>query len=325
MGTNLLYAAGQSALSFLRIVPGARAAALGETFTSTAQGPEAVSFNPAGLSGEEQNKGKGRKQISLQHTFFVSGILYDNLVYLHPHPSGTWAAQFGFLNVTGLKRTVADPSVPDGFSEKENISTNDLLAAVFYSRNLTRRVSAGVGTKFARESLYDTSVSAAAFDLGLLYRDGNIPLDIGACLQNLGLQNTPATLRTGLSLNQRKIFLPSWVPKNSLAAIDFSRSLVSEDSTASAGIEIPFMDNRVAFRTGYRYPLAKQRLGYFLSIPNGFSLGFGLNFSGFNAGYSASSFGDLGLTHRLTLSIDIGSRSHYLPADRRSAFQAEGR
>ena len=97
------------------------------------------------------------------------------------------------------------------------------------------------------------------------------------------------------------------MPPDSLAAIDVSRALEGGDPVASAGIEIPFHGKRITARAGYRYPLAKQHLGYAMSVPNGFAMGFGLNFAGWNADYSASSFGDLGLAHRLTLSLRIGS------------------
>jgi len=301
MGTGPVLSAGQRALPFLLIVPGARAAALGEAFTGVARGPEAVSFNPAGLAGET------RKQISLQHTFFIDGILYDNLIYLHPHTSGTWAAQAGFLSVKGLKKTVADPTVADGFAERGDISTNDMMAAAFYSRNLTPRVSAGAGAKFARESLHDATVTAAAFDLGILYRDGNLPLDVGVSVQNLGATDTPRTLRAGFSVRKSKTPSFSWVPEDSMAAVDVSRPLYDGDPVAGAGIEIPFSGKRVTARAGYRYPLAGQHLGHAMSVPGGFALGFGLDFSGWNADYSASSFGELGLAHRLSFSIGIGS------------------
>ncbi|OGR82952.1 MAG: hypothetical protein A2901_00190 [Elusimicrobia bacterium RIFCSPLOWO2_01_FULL_54_10] len=301
LGRAELFAAGQSALAFLKIVPGARASALGETYAGLAQGPEAPAFNAAGLAGE------GRKQVSLQHSFFVEGILYDNIVYVHPHTTGVWAAQVGFLNVKGLKRTVANASSPDGFSELENVSTNNLLAAVFYSRRLPKRLSVGLGAKFLRESLHDQNSSAAAFDLGIMYKDLNLPLDVGIALQHLGAHDLPHTLRAGLALRRGKKFLPAWLHENSLFALDVSRSLEGHDPAASAGIEIPLQDGRIAARAGYRYPLNRQHLGHQLSVPNGLAMGFGVKFSGWNADYSATSFGDLGLTHRLSLTLGIGS------------------
>ncbi len=308
MNDGKLFSAGKSAFPFLLIVPSARASALGEAYAGIAEGPEGAAFNPGGLALEK------RRSVSLQHVFFVDGILYDNLFYAHPLQKGAWAAHMGFLNSKGLKKTVADSASQDGFRELEDFSTNDFLAEAFYARTITRHLSAGAGIKMIRESLSDNTSVSGAFDLGALYQDSALPISAGISLQNLGPKAKfqdesfalPAAARAGISFRQTKNFAPSWVPEQSLLSLETARMIDGSDQTASAGIEVPFLNRKLLGRSGYHYHLKKQNLGYKVLAPNGFSLGVGLSMGGWTADYSASSFGDLGLIHRITLTMRIG-------------------
>ncbi len=308
-GKERLFSAGQSALPFLLVPPGARSSALGEAYAGVAEGPEALAYNPAGLAGEK------RRQISLQHVFYIDGILYDNLYFVRPLEKGSCAFHAGFMNMKGLKRTVADSTAPDGYRELEDFSTNDFLAEAFYGRNLAENLGFGAGVKFVRESLADANAMSGAVDLGVLYQDARLPLRVGMSLQNLGPKikyqndsyNLPRILRAGLSLKRTKAVSPSWVPENSLFALDVSRGLeINGEQTASGGIEVPFFDNKFTGRAGYHYHLKKQSLGNQMLAPNGLAVGFGVQLPRWSADYSVTSAGDMGVTHHLTLSLRIG-------------------
>lgn len=299
-----LRGAGRQAAPFLLIAPGARTAALGEAFAGLAEGIETLSSNPAGLGREKEER------ISLQHLFFVDGILYDNLFYLHPVQKGAWGVQAGFLNVKKLKKTIADPSAPDGYQEIGDFSTHDLQGSFSYGRSFGKTVDLGATARFFRESVSDASAPGFGLDLGFLYSDPAIPLKFGASIQHLGpkikYQNEsfslPGLLRAGVSLRQNEKSPLKWIPLDSALSVEVSRSWDGENQSASGGIEVPFLKSLTA-RAGYRFPVKSQNLGYQLSVPKGFAMGFGLNLTLWNLDYAVTSFGDLGLTHHVSLSL----------------------
>ena len=308
-GAVELFAAGKNALTFLLIPPGARASSMGESFVGVADGPETLSVNPAGLADEVD------RQVSLQHVFFVGGILMDQVSFVHPVQKGAWGVQAGFMGVGGLKRTVADPTVPDGFRETGDFSTQDMEVAIAAGMRMTESVHGGGTARFVRESLSDAAANGAGLDLGIVYQQSGAPVKFGASIQNLGPQikfkdesfNLPALVRAGISLRLPKNSSLRWVPVKSIVSVETLKLFQGGDNSISGGIEVPFMDERLFFRMGYRYFIKKQTLGSEISLPSGFAFGLGFQVNAWNLDYALNSMGELGLTHRISLSLKFAS------------------
>ena len=310
LGAPGLYAAGRSAFSFLLIPPGARASAMGGSYAGVASGAETLSVNPAGLADEIAT------QLSFQLLFFVDGILYDNVFFIHPTRKGAWGAQAGFLGVGGLKRTVADPSVQDGFRETGDFTTQHIQAALSFGQRITKGLDLGLTARFARESLSDASANAAGLDLGLVYRRGGSPVKLGLAVQHLGSQvkfknesyELPRLIRAGVSVRRPKESALRWVPEKTLATLETVRLIDGGDQSIAGGAEVPLFERKLALRMGYHYFLKKQSLGSNLSLPSGFAFGLGFQHNLWSFDYAANSFGELGLAHRLSLSLKFASQ-----------------
>ncbi|MBI5244944.1 MAG: LysM peptidoglycan-binding domain-containing protein [Elusimicrobia bacterium] len=81
--TALLLASPASPATFNDVVPGARAMGIGMAYTSIAEGPEGIYFNPAGLAGSDftQVQGSAGRMIS------PLGLLaYETMAYTRPLP-----------------------------------------------------------------------------------------------------------------------------------------------------------------------------------------------------------------------------------------------
>ena len=282
---------------------------MGESFVGIADGPETLAVNPAGLADEIA------KQISFQHVFFVNGILIDHIFFIHPTRKGAWGIQAGFMGVNGLKRTVADPAIPDGFRETGDFSTQDMEGAIAVGIRAAKSVHVGGTARFVRQSLSDVSASGAALDIGMVYRQTGAPFKFGASLQNLGPQikykdesfDLPRLARAGLSVEQPKNSPLAWIPVKSLLSIEALRFFDGGDNSVSGGIEVPFIDELLFFRTGYRYFLKKQTLGSESSLPAGIAFGLGFWSNAWKLDYALNSMGELGLAHRISLSLKFAT------------------
>ncbi len=309
-----LSAAGRNSFGFLLLTPGARSAALGESYAALAEGSESVSANPSGLGFEE------RAQVTFHHLNYVEGILFHSLAYLRPMGKGAWCVQAGYLGVGGIQRTVADPTAADGFRETGEFSTYDMLASFSFGRTMTRNFAVGGTLRLARESLGDTSANGFAADGGFIYGRKSDPLRVGLALQHLGPKvkfsgesfDLPRLARLGVALRNSEGIALRWAPRNVLLTGDVVRYFSDGELVAGGGVEWPFFDDRIKLRSGYHYFLRKPKLASKLNLPNGFSFGLGFTsfrgeFESWSMDYALVSGGDLGFVHRVSISLWFGA------------------
>lgn len=302
------YAAGENAFSFLLIAPGARSGAMGESVSGLDDGIESMNVNPSGILNEN------RPQLSFQHLSYVEGILYHHVSYLHPTLKGGWGIQLGYLGVAGLTKTVADASLPDGFREMGEFSTYDLQAGFSIARKVTDQFGVGVTSRFLRESLSDAAAQGVSFDAGLFYRDAVLPILLGLSVQHIGPKvkfkdeefRLPQLVRGGISISNPVNSSLRWIPTHSLFTAEVLRYLSGEDSSVRSGIEIPFFHETIFCRVGYNYLFKKQTLGNSMTLPSGISFGTGVQWTSFQLDYALSSLGELGVNHRISVTLKLG-------------------
>lgn len=223
---------GTSSLQFLKVMPTARATAMGDAFVSLADGADASFWNPAGLA-------------SMTHHELVSTIiawLFDTkqfaLAYGLPMGElGNFGLQFQYIDYGSIQETRADavdlvipatgaPFFNAGLTGR-TFTPYSYVVGLSYARAFTDKFSAGGTIKYAMESLwsdqvisivnsvtgevtdYKTYADVILFDFGMKYNTGFRSVQMGISVQNFGSQVTfakvahsaPLAFRLGVSAN----------------------------------------------------------------------------------------------------------------------------
>jgi hypothetical protein len=193
---------GSTSMQFLKVMPSARAAGLGEAYSTWATGAEAVFWNPAGMARIEN------MEISTTYINWLFDSQQGALSYALKVPGfGSVGFQlqyvdFGeFEETTNARPFISDPQNP-GLTGR-TFSPFSYLIGVSYARMLTNKFSVGLGVKYAHESLFngesittqvrqgvyeevDTWADGLLFDFGIRYNTGFRSIQIGSVVQNFG-------------------------------------------------------------------------------------------------------------------------------------------
>lgn len=284
---------------------GARAVALADAFTGTADDVNALAVNPAGLNT------LASFEVSSMYMKYLEDLSFGYLAFgmpLSPNAGSIGAGVYIF-------------SMPDAdhYDSAGNISSTPLSAGDFgvslgYANNPMKLfgvdldLNMGLGVKYVQSKLSDSTVSALAFDIGALYRmdapclggrkaKGN--LGIGVSVQNLGPSVKYAAEETLLPRNIRM-----GIGYRGLNAADHSLLLGFDvnmpndsDGIISIGLEYTFMR------------LLSGRIGYKLSGADieGFSAGLGaaytLSGKRISVDYALVPVKDFDLVHAVSLGV----------------------
>jgi hypothetical protein len=193
---------GSTSMQFLKVMPGARATALGEAYTAWAIGPEAIFWNPAGLAGLD------KMALSTTYVNWLFDAQQGALAYaLAVKNVGVFGLQiqyadFGEFEETSNQRPfITNPDNP-GFTGR-TFHPFSYVIGLCYARDLTDKFSVGFGVKYAYESLFNgervmamvrqgvveevkTWANVVLFDFGIRYNTGYRSILIGSSVQNFG-------------------------------------------------------------------------------------------------------------------------------------------
>ena len=299
LGTLLLLAApacaggpGTTAANFLKIPVGARETALGGAFTAVAEGPDAVFYNPAGLSQLDV------MELGYSYNNYFSGISQHTASAAMPRGRGAWGLGLNYFQVGAF----------DSYDAADNrtgsVSAYGAEVVLGYGAALRTGLAAvpslrcGAAAKYVLESLDDKSADGAALDAGLLLQAGLPGLGFGAAVQNAaasrldfyGSGARPArTLKTGLSYR---------AGRGQVSGLISAELAYPEDGKDyfSAGLE------------GRLYGAVYLRAGYtsYGDVSGGLTFGAGIDMPerlgrGMRFDYSFGSTYDLGNIHRFGL------------------------
>ena len=162
---------------FLKIEPSARASALGNAGSALFGEATALFYNPASL---------GRlNKLDAQFTYnkWLADINYNYAVAAVPVSGiGTLALQMTSLNSGEMDvRTVEQP-----LGTGERFSVTNFALGFGYGIMLTDRVSVGLQATYIQESIWHSTLTALAFNIGVQYQVEVDGLTIGAALINFG-------------------------------------------------------------------------------------------------------------------------------------------
>ncbi len=289
--------------SFLLLSPAVRSAAMADAFVSVADGADGVYSNPAGLAFEKYSHLYTQSFIPP----FLEGMKYNNFAYVRPGSDTSWSVQSGVLHVGNFTRTVADDSASDGYREAGDFSTYNYRLSASFGKIFSADWGFGATASYLRESLADESANAFSADFGILFKEKNYPVQIGAALQHFGTKpkfrdesfQLPTLVKAGLSFHQIGNFFPKFVPQESLFTADFFK-LLRGSGGIRGGFELP-ISRSLQLRAGYNHYFIDQDLGSTLRLPNGLAFGVGLKLKTFQLDYASSSLGELGLLHRISI------------------------
>lgn len=287
-------AAGTSSASFLRVGWGARPAAMGDAFTAAADDVDALYWNPAGLNYVK------RLQQTFGHNSWIDGLNLEHAAFaLRRSTVSVIGAGVGFMNAGDIER-----GNKYGYTEGY-YSANDLALLFSYARRLKPKLALGANVKIISERIESASAMGFALDAGAIY-DLSPKVKLGFTLKNLG---------TGLTLDKTACPLPMGLRAG--AALQFSKNLL-----LTSDINFPLDDSlSLHFGTEYLYPTPVKgvrlalRAGLktaamsYLGATSALTLGFGAEAGAVGLDYALSPYGDLGMSHRLSLKIKFDSLS----------------
>jgi len=166
---------------FLLIEPSARIAGMGNAGVTTYEEVQSVYYNPGAIG---HLRGYG---VEFTHSLWFADIRYDYVA------ASVSLGNFGnlFASVTSLNsgdievRTVEQPL---GTGERYTVS--DFALGLGYGRQISDRFSAGVQVSYVQETIWHSSLTAVAINVGTIYRLSPRGLHLGASISNFGTRGS---------------------------------------------------------------------------------------------------------------------------------------
>ena len=168
---------GTSAAPFLGIPVGARTIGMGSATVALSSDASSIFYNPGSIAP------LGFSQAILSHTNWLVGTKFD-WAGIVINLDGTNAVGVSFTQLNYGEDIVTTDLEQSGTGEKW--SASDLAIALTYARNLTDRFAIGGSAKYIQQKIWNSSASAMAVDVGLLYNTGFNGLKIGMSISNFG-------------------------------------------------------------------------------------------------------------------------------------------
>lgn len=243
-------------------------------------------------------------ELSLQHLVYFSDVNYSQAAYTRPVTAhAAMNLVFGYLGTGSITRTVADSSI-EGYAEQGNFTASDMMLGIGFGQRVSGQFSYGVGAKVVRESIDShnstgvmMSLAGFYYPLGRVYRPLEDEWQVGFGVFNIGPGVGDYALPIGGFLG---------IGKRLSQPLFFGLEMVGYTDEAMEGrVGLEYDINDIFFlRGGYRYPFKDQEWGD--SAMAGLSGGIGFRVQQLLFDYAWVPYGDLGQTHRLSLSVRLG-------------------
>ncbi|HAH31046.1 MAG TPA: hypothetical protein DCL44_01890 [Elusimicrobia bacterium] len=302
-------AAGTACADFLNLPTSARAAAMGGAYSAISDEASAIYWNPAGLVQIP------KLSAVFMRSQYVADISYQYAAYAqrlsHSDVIGISAL---FTDIGTLDNTDVDGNKLGTFSPKDQVFTLSYSKAILEFSDKDMDVSVGIAIKQIHSDIVHSAKSYAG-DFGIMtYNFKDIPYRLAVTVSNFGKglrydkeENTlPLTLKLGASVNLFRSLLFSTdavFPKQNKPNVLVGTELATEPNELT----------RLYLRAG----LNTQRLSDGLG---GLSLGVGATLHFFSLDYAFVPMGDLGTTHRISITFDFPFRSPVFQRRDRSIF-----
>lgn len=274
--------------AFLDIGAGARASGMGGAYTALADESDAVYWNPAGLARA------GKRHVSLSHAELGAGSRHQFLAYAHPTSKATFAGALTYLSYGSIDGRNALGQRTGDYEASD-------AAAHFAAGVRTEWADFGASVKYIRSHIASQEAQGAALDAGARREltAGTGKLIVGAALRNMGPGLKYGDQRNDLPL--RAAFGAAYKSEKGHAlAAEFQNGPRGSGSEGGAGGELKAMEG-VLLRLGWTSKSAAPN-GAGFDAARGLTLGLGVRRGDLGLDYAAQAAGELGNTHRFTLS-----------------------
>ncbi len=302
-------AAGTTTADFLNLPMGARAAAMGGAYSAVSDEASAVYWNPAGLVQIPKlsavfMRAQYLDSISYQYVAYAQRLSYDSVL----------AASILMTDIGTITQTDINNNDLGDFAPRDQVFTLAYSKAILEFSDKDMDVSIGVSAKYIKSRIIE-SADTFAGDLGIMtYNFSDIPYRLAVTVTNMGgglrydqeSNPLPLALKLGASINPfRNMLLSTDVvfPKQNKPNILLGTEL------ATAPNEL----TRLCVRAG----LNLQQMSDGIS---GFSMGVGATLHFFSLDYAFVPMGELGSTHRISLTFDFPFRSPVFQRRDRTIF-----
>lgn len=264
----------QTGLQFLSVATEARAAAMGEAFTTVEGSSMSLFYNPANLA--------------LMTSFMDLSINQNQWIADMKHYSGSiainpWYGKYGTFGFSLLSvdygdfiGTMVDPTSEKGFVDTGTFGPTAFAVGFGYAKALTDRFSVGGHIRYVNQKLGSSVVpegevaegvtkevqndlSVWSFDFGTVYRTGFKSLVFGMTVRNFSQEvkfesegfQLPLTFKMGISMNVFDLLMEKNAPHTLLVSVDAIHPRDYSEQL-NFGAEYTFM-NLLALRLGYMY------------------------------------------------------------------------
>jgi long-subunit fatty acid transport protein len=276
---------GITSANFLKLEVGARQGAMAGAFAGIADDVYTINYNPAGLVQI------GTISLTAMHNQWFQSIKYEYLSYAQKvwwgGIIGCSIVYFHMGDILGSRF-----NIQGAYEKAADFTAWDSCITLSYAHPWSDKLSIGLNLKFIYEKIELEDAATCAFDLGIFYKTPMDNLSFGLCIQNLG---------SGLKFIQEKADLPmnlkggvsvKLLDDHLLLALDVNKP-IDNSLNLRLGLEYWLIDV-LALRAGYRTDV---------DIGSGFSGGFGLKIMNYQLDYGFAPYGELGDTHRISISM----------------------
>jgi hypothetical protein len=295
--------AGISALTFLKIDPSPRSAAMASANVSMEGDVYSTNTNPAGLADID------KLSLAASNTFWAAGINHAFFSGVKPTKVGVFGLSITSL-MTGLmeRRTEFQP---DGTGQY--FSASNTAVGLSFSQRLTDYFSYGVTLKYVNEQLAEYMAHTGVVDLGFLYQTHWKDLSFAVAMQSFGTNSKLQGDYQPDGLNSKPVTLSSY-PAPTLFKLGVSMiPWKTEDKSLTAIIQLNHPnDNAENIRIGLEFEYRKLlylRAGYKINVDDevyptaGFGIRAHLGKHPLHIDYAVDPTRYLGWIHRVGLSF----------------------
>ena len=302
-------AVGTTTADFLNLPVGARAAAMGGAYSAIAEEASAVYWNPAGLVQIPKlsavfMRAQYLEEISYQYAAYAHRLSYDSVL----------AASVLLTDIGSITETDISGGTIGSFTPRDQVFTLTYSKAILEFSDKDIDVSIGVSAKYIKSGIVDSARSYAA-DLGIMtYNFGDIPYRLAVTATNMGGGLTydresnplPLTFKLAAAVNPFRNFLVSTdvvLPKQNKPNVLLGAELATTPNELT----------RLCVRAGLNTQQMSDGIG-------GLSMGIGATLHFFSLDYAFVPMGELGSTHRISLTFDFPFRSPIFQRRDRTIF-----
>jgi hypothetical protein len=287
--------AGSSGFDSLKLLYGARSAAMSGAGIGIPANHEALNMNPAAILRARDH--------SISSTFMdhLVGSGGGSISYVYPkNIYEAWAASLSYWNSGSMDRTEIS-STGELVETGDSFGAHSMIATASTSRFVSTALDVGISLKFVYDSIDSNSASAAMVDFGALHHTSNPNIKVGLAVKNLGFQTsyyTDSKFKEHLPLSYGVGMFVQLTPEF-LGALDIGKAS-GENMLLKLGLEYQ-MNPAFTLRGGFKSNAGDYHMGGIAGFTGGGSLGLGWHIRSWNLDYAVASYGDLGITNQLSL------------------------